>query len=140
MLDSQAPRTGVHGGEHGPRHFLVVQRGEHGACRAGAVDHDRSQGGADRRFERRHPTVVDVDEIGERTEDPRRVTEHLGPGPGALVGDLARQRFGARLETVTLALGTAQRLLGVAQALLHLFGAMRRRSSARRTRPGCSAP
>ena len=107
-------RTHRRGGEHGPHHLPFVQRGEHGARRAGALDHDGAQGRAHGRFEGGDPAVVDVDEISEDPEHAGHLAEHLGVGPGALVGHLARQRLGARLEPVTLTLGAAQRVLGVA--------------------------
>ena len=131
---SDGPCTHRRGGEHGPHHLTLVQCGEHGARRAGALDHDGAQGRPDGRLEGRHPPVVDVDEVLRGPRARRAASPSTSaPGPALSSATWSGQRLGARLEAVTLALGAAQRLLGVAQAPLGLLG--RPAALARRAAP-----
>ncbi len=109
-------------GEHGPHHVLVVEQGERGARRGGALHDNGAQRRPDRRLEGCHPAVVDIDEVLQDSEDAGGLTEDVRAGPGAFIGHLSGQRLGARFESVTLPLGAPQHVLAVALGTLGIVG------------------
>ena len=69
-------------GQHGTAHVGVAQRGERSPGSGTAVDDDGGERLAQRRFDRRLPAAVDLDDVEQRAEHAVDPGEPLGPGPG----------------------------------------------------------
>ena len=123
----RAGRAGRAEGHDGSTQAASVQGGQGGTGPADRVDHDRGKGITGRRFERRGPALVHVDQLQQGAQGAGHAGQAFGSGTGAGLVEGHRQRFGSRRPGGPIRAGGLERPVGPTHRLVQLaaaFGAL----------------